>query len=111
MNDFVDLLQPLITLVGFGVVVYNLNSAMKSNKRIDEKEVELRATAQAEVNITMREVSNDVKQIMSKLDKTEQRIDNINERLLIVESAKNENLREHDKILEDIKKLKEEANK
>ena len=108
MQDIVDILTPLITLVGFAVVIYNLNNSIKSNKRVDEKEIELRATAQAEMNITIREVSNDVKAIRAKLDSTEDDVNDLKTRTLMNESGIREIIKDNEKLHEEIKANKEE---
>lgn len=118
MNDLVDILTPLITLVGFAVVIYNLNGSIKNNKRIDEKEIELRATQQAEMNMTIRKVSSDVESIIVKLDKTDARVDKTDgrvddlcEKMVAVESGLKECAREYSSIRDDIKAIKEDLRK
>jgi len=74
-------------LISVVSVAFAIFFGLKSNHRNDVKDIEERATKNAEINYKLDSISNNVNDIKYDISATRKKVDDIDRRLIIVEQS------------------------
>jgi peptidoglycan hydrolase CwlO-like protein len=74
-------------LVGIVSVAFAIYFGIKSSRRTDAKDVEDRATKNAEINFKLDNISSNVSDIKYDISATRKKVDEIDKRVIVVEQS------------------------